>query len=320
MGELFALLALIFFSINVVVTKIASEYMSIDYGFVLSVSVNIAFSLLVFMCEQLFTHAPFTFQTTSFFLFLASGFFSTYLGRWSYFDAIIKLGPAKASAFQVSNPLFTVLLACIFFKERLSGLDVLAVALTLLGLFFVSYAPRRSPAYESIHSSSNSFVAVSSEEELVTKLQPIRFNHLHSGVVLALLSAMSYAVGNILRGLAIMGWNEPVLGAFLGATLGGCLYIITNRRKLKTFSLRKSKKVGVVLFLISGVLTISAQILVIASMRTIPVSIANLISMSQPLLVLPLSYFLLKNKEGITCYTILGSALVLIGISIILLP
>ncbi|WCK52330.1 DMT family transporter [Aneurinibacillus sp. Ricciae_BoGa-3] len=319
MGELFAVLALIFFSINVVVTKIASEYMPIDHGFVLSVSVNIVFSILVFACERLFSHVPFTFEMTSFFLFLASGLFSTYLGRWSYFDAIIKLGPAKASAFQVSNPLFTVLLACIFFQEKLSKLDMLAIILTLLGLFFVSYTPRRAPAYESNASNANSFVAVSSEDEQVAKFRPIRLN-IHSGVMLALLSATSYAVGNIVRGLAIKGWNEPVLGALLGASLGGSLYFLTNIQKLKSFSFRKSNKVGLVLFLISGILTISAQILVIASMRTIPVSIANLISMSQPLLVLPISYFFLKNQEGITRYTIVGSALVLVGISIILLP
>ena len=72
-------------------------------------------------------------------------------------------------------------------------------------------------------------------------------------------------------------------------------------------------------YALTGMLTISAQVCVIASMRYIPVSIANLITLSTPVLVTPASYFLLKNREGITLRTIFGSTLVLVGINIILL-
>jgi drug/metabolite transporter (DMT)-like permease len=66
-------------------------------------------------------------------------------------------------------------------------------------------------------------------------------------------------------------------------------------------------------------ITISAQISVIASMRYMPISIANLITMSTPVIVTPISFFLFKNQEGITYRTILGIILVLGGIFFIIL-
>ncbi|WP_375141679.1 hypothetical protein [Bacillus sp. EB600] len=69
----------------------------------------------------------------------------------------------------------------------------------------------------------------------------------------------------------------------------------------------------------SGMITISAQISVTASMIYIPISIANLITMSTPVIVTPISYFLFKNQEGITLRTVAGIILVMAGIFCIIL-
>jgi multidrug transporter EmrE-like cation transporter len=70
---------------------------------------------------------------------------------------------------------------------------------------------------------------------------------------------------------------------------------------------------GEMLALLSMVL-FSANI-ILASMRYIPVSVAaNLITLSIPILVTPVSYFLFKNQEGITYQTLIGIGLVLSGL------
>lgn len=130
---------------------------------------------------------------------------------------------------------------------------------------------------------------------------------------------MAYAVGNVVRGAAIRSWNEAILGALLGAVSGFALYLLSSAettdlvRKLKT-----ADRSGRFMYVASGILTISAQICVIASMAYIPVSISALITLSSPLMVFPLSYFLLNNEEGITGRTVLGCALTLAGIAIII--
>jgi drug/metabolite transporter (DMT)-like permease len=73
------------------------------------------------------------------------------------------------------------------------------------------------------------------------------------------------------------------------------------------------------LYVISGVLTISAQICSIWSLRYIPVSLSNLITLCTPLLVIPGSYFLFRNSEGMTYRTWLGAAMTIAGIAMILL-
>ena len=50
-----------------------------------------------------------------------------------------------------------------------------------------------------------------------------------------------------------------------------------------------------------------------------PVAVVAVITLCTPLLVFPLSYFLLKNDEGIKGRTLIGAMLTLVGIATIIL-
>ena len=140
-----------------------------------------------------------------------------------------------------------------------------------------------------------------------------RDNHLVIG-------AVSYAAGNVLRGAAVQTWNEPILGGLIGASVGLVLHFFTSSNTRHFWGILKSAdRRGLLLYILSGIMTITGQICVIASFWYMPVSLANLIALSTPILVTPMSYFLLRNQEGITLRTIFGSTLVLSGITIILL-
>jgi drug/metabolite transporter (DMT)-like permease len=301
MGEMLAFLALIMFSFNVIVTKAASGRLNLDIGFVIALSVNVLFSGCLFIIQLLANGPALEFHWLGFVMFLVSGIFASYLGRSLYFDSIAKLGPAKASTFMVSNPLFTFLISWLFLGETLSLLELAGAVVVLIGLFIVSYIPPNRTA------------------SVPVPRQKWR-QFMLPGAALALLGSMSYALGNITRGTAIQVWNEPILGGFLGALTGVSLQFLFNKQARNLIpSLRSADSKGVWLYALSGVLTISAQIGQIASMHYIPISIATLITTAQPLLVIPLSYFLLKNQEGIHARVVVGSLLVLIGISTIIL-
>lgn len=311
-GELLACIALVLFSGNIILTKIAASRLNLDLGFLISVIVNVLFSAFLFFIQVIFFEINLDWNTKGVVLFLLAGLFSTYLGRWFFFETIDKLGPARASAFQVSNPLFTTIIAWVFIGEKFNFKDFISIIIILLGLFLVSYVPRDFIKNET--AASKEFLEVQS-----ARTNPIKWI-VQSGVLLAFFSSFSYAVGNVVRGAAIQSWNQPILGGMLGALLGFVLHAFTNKNTHEFWKLiRKANSQGVALYTISGIITISAQILVIASMRYIPVSIANLITLSTPILVTPLSFFLFKNQERITFKTIIGIILALGGISSIIL-
>ncbi|MDM5196707.1 DMT family transporter [Fictibacillus enclensis] len=319
MGESLAILALVLFSSNIILTKVASERLDLQLGFLISVAVNVLFSLVLLIIQFFFRESPFQWNSFGFFFFMLSGFFNTYLGRWFFFDAIAILGPSKASTFQVSNPLFTVIIAWMFLGERLSVLDFLSIVIVLLGLFLVSYSPKvfiKKQVSATQESTGIEPHLVDEASKPPSKWKII----LKSGIFLAFFSTVSYAIGNVLRGAAIQEWNEPILGGLIGAAMGLFLHYITSSHKKNLWAqLKQADRKGFFYYLMSGVITITAQICVIASMRYIPVSIATLITLSTPLLVTPLSYYLLKNQEAITFVTVSGIALVLSGISMIIL-
>lgn len=309
MGETLAILALILFSSNIILTKLATARLNINIGFLISVWVNVLFAAVLFLLQMIFfSDGNLEWHTKGFLLFLSAGFFSTYMGRWFFFETIDKLGPSRASTFQVSNPMFTTIISWLFMGEKLSWMDLVAVGFILLGLFLVSYVAKSSVKRE-----------IASSEELLM-VQPIKESSIKllikSGILLAFLSSFSYAIGNVLRGAAIKSWNEPILGGIFGAMFGLVLFSITNKKSVRYFlaQIKKSDPKGVLMYVFSGMITISAQISVIASMRYMPISIANLITMSTPVIVAPISFFLFKNQEGITYRTIVGIIIVLVGI------
>lgn len=316
MGELLAISALTLFSANIILTKVASARISVELGFLVSVAVNVLFAFLLVTIQFTLRGDPLQVDLFALFIFMLAGFFSTYLGRWLFYDSVVRLGPSRASTFQTSNPMFTVLIAWIFLGERLNATDIAAAIGILAGLFLASYRPSQQEHDTATAQPLAQDLRVTQSE--TSKGRKMRSTISNVGTLLALSGALSYAVGNVLRGIAIRDWNEPIVGALAGAMTGLVVYSLfspATRRLLDSW--RSLDRGGLYLYAIGGVLTISAQTSMIAAMYYIPVSIATLITLSTPALVIPLGYFLLKNREGITARTVIGSSFVLAGVGAI---
>lgn len=316
MGELLATLALTMFSTNIIVTKVASARVPVGLGFLVAVIVNVFFASLLVVIQLTLRQEPLRVDLSALLLFALAGFFSTYLGRWFFYDSVVRLGPSRASSFQASNPMFTVLIAWFLLGETLTGLDVAATVAILLGLVLASHQP---PERRSV-SSSHPLERRSRRERTGSSLSHRVRLTVSSGVFLALFGAFSYAVGNVLRGLAVRDWNEPILGVLVGALAGLVAYVLlSSEARGFPSKLKRANRTSLYLYAISGVLTILAQTCMVAAMWYSPVSIVTLITLSTPVLVTPLGYFLLKNRERIVPRTVAGSAAILAGIATILL-
>ena len=310
LGYLLAVAALLLFGSGILVTKFAARRISLDLGFVIATSTNVAFAAMALLVQLAFGPEALTWNARAFWLFAAAGGFSTYLGRWFFYEAVVRFGPAKASVFQVSSPLFTALIAWLWLGEHLSLMAAVGMVMAIAGLMLVSYKPR-SPAPEKVAGLSTmpAPTSTSTRERL-----------LQSVLLLGLGSSFAYAIGNVLRGAAVRSWNEPVAGALVGAVLGLALHLAFSADKKGLIGrLQQANRQGIRLYALMGVCTISGQMCLIGAMRFIPVSVATLMTLCTPLLVFPLSHLLFKNSGDVTRNTVLGGALALAGIAIIVM-
>jgi len=303
--------ALVLFSVNIVIMRFAMAKLDLDVGFIIAMSVNLLVCALFFAFQVAWRGSLPPWDGVAFAMFALAGVFSTYLGRWFLYESVARLGPAKASTFQVSSPLFAVAIAWVFLHEVLNGAAIVGMAIAVIGLALVGSVVQRKPQRR---------VAAPADITLPNEPRRRSLALVQSGLLLGIGSSMAYAIGNVLRAAAVRRWSEAIAGALIGAAAGVALQFATDRSSLRRLrSLRTANRAGLALYTACGVLTITAQTLVIASMAYIPVSITALITLCTPLLVFPLSYFLLRNEEQLSLATLAGSLVTLSGMALLIL-
>ena len=305
LGYLLAVGALLLFTVAILIAKLASSHLKLDLGFLIATSVNVVFAALALVVQLGLRSDTIQWNAQGFWLFAAAGAFSTYLGRWFFYESVVRFGPAKASLFQVSSPLFTALMAWLMMGERLSLAVGAGIGIAIGGLVLVSYKPRG---------------ILPAGLKSVGTQQSARDRLLQSALLLGLGSSLAYAISNVLRGIAVRGWNEPVAGALAGAVAGLALHLAFSAgKKQLSARLKEASRSGILLYAVMGVCTIAAQMCLIGSMRYIPVSVAALMTLCTPVLVFPLSYWLFKGQDAITSTTLAGAAVTLVGLVMVVM-
>ena len=142
-GIALALVALAGFSANVMVARVGGARVPINAGYLVAVVVNVLFATLLLAAELATRAQPLRWSASGVLLFALAGFFSTYLGRWFMYESVARLGPARTSAFQVSSPLFTFLIALAFLGETLTAQALAGMVATALGLLVISLTGTR---------------------------------------------------------------------------------------------------------------------------------------------------------------------------------
>jgi len=304
-GYLLSGLALILFTVAILATKAASSRIALSTGFLIATAVNVVFAAAALGVQIALRGGGLTWSGHALLLFAAAGAFATYLGRWFFYESVARFGPARASVFQISSPLFVALLTWLILDEKLTRPAIFGMALTLTGLALVAFKPGFFARQKSaIGTLENGFLK----------------RILASVFVLGLISSLAYAIGNVLRGAAVRTWPEPIAGALIGAISGLVLHVLLTPKKSELLrDFKTANHEGMVLYVVVGVANISGQICTIASMRYIPLSVAALVTLCTPLLVIPLSLYLFKDQEALRVTALLGAVLTLAGIALIIL-
>ncbi len=297
MGVTFALAAMVSFATNILITRFALARMPIESGFLVVLGTNILFPLVLFGAELGLRAAPLAWDWKNFWLFAASGFLGTFLGRRMLFDAVKFLGPSRTSVFHSSAPAFAFLGAWLVAGERLGWYEIVLVLVVWGGLWLTHPPAGAQPG-----------------------ATPLTAGVLRKGLVAGLLAVAGFGFGNVVRGLAVRGWDEALLGTVIASAAAFLLQVAVTRDWPKVLGqLRSRERAAILLYVGCGVATSFGSIFVTLAMTHMEIGLAVLVVHSTPLVIFPVSVFILKHREELSVRTLAGAAMVLAGIAALLL-
>jgi drug/metabolite transporter (DMT)-like permease len=229
-------------------------------------------------------------SSPAFLLLGISGLLGIALGDTFFFKALIQLGPRLTILLGTLGPVFTVILAVFFLRERPSILVWMGIPLIIGGTTWVLW--ERTP------------------------LEKLKANWTH-GIKYALLSALCMSLGIIFAkiGVASCSTLQATLIRFLwsviGLTLWGC---VTGELKNWLIPFINPRLLKLIFFTVLIVIFGGFWLFLVA-LKYIDASIAAILNSTTPLFILPMAVFLLKEK--ISLRAILGAILAVGGIALI---
>jgi drug/metabolite transporter (DMT)-like permease len=220
-----------------------------------------------------------------FLLLGASGLLGIALGDTLFFRALIYLGPRLTVLLGTAGPVVTVLLAVIFLKERPSLQAWIGIILVLTGITWILW-----------------------------KLSPkarTQSNYL-PGIKYLLLSIACTSIGIIFAKIGVSSTSalQALFIRFLGGAVGLAVFGCASR-KLTTWLLpfRNLRLLKFIAFTVL-VVVFGGFWLFLLSLKYIDASIATILNSTEPLFILPLAAFVLKEKISLSEIT---GAIVAVG-------
>ena len=290
MGIAFAIAGMLGFASNILLTRYALARMPLEAGFFVVLAVNTLFPAALFGGELLLRTTPWAWDWKNAGLFSLAGIIGTFVGRRMLFDAVKLLGPARASVFHSTAPIFALVGAWLLAEERLGAYELAIMVVVMAGLLCTQ--PRAT--YTSKHPDASA---------------------LRGGMLAGAVAVAGFGMSNVVRGIAVREWNEPILGAALSSlTALAAQAAVTRSWSAIGAQFRKADRAALLLYAGCGVATTFGSVFLASAMRHMEIALAVLVVHSTPLFIFPVSVFVLRNREEVTGRTVMGAVLVLLGI------
>lgn len=294
MGIAYALLAMLCFATNIVITRFAIARLPVEAGFFVVLATNVLFPAALFAAELGAREAPYAWHWKGAGLFAIGGVIGTFLGRRFLFDTVRLLGPSRASVFHSTAPAFALIGAWLLAGEILGAYEIALMLVVWAGLWLTQ--PRAG------------------------SLQALAPELLRKGFAAGLLTVAGFGFGNVLRGLAMRAWEEAALGTVIASVAAlACQFAVTRNWGKIGAQLRGADRTAIWLYVGCGVFTSLGSIFISLAMTRIEIALAVLVVHTTPLVIFPVSVFLLKNREELTPRTVVGALVVLAGIAFLAL-
>ena len=223
-----------------------------------------------------------------------SGLVGLTIGDSLYFGALLALGPRRALLLWALTPPATVLLGWVFLGEHLVAGQIAGIALTLAGVIWVIV------------------------ERTHTTARKARIRS-RTGILLGVGAAVCQAVGNLLTkagGGDLPALEISVVRLAFGAA--GLLVVAGAMGQLRTVApVVKSPRLAGGVFVATLIGTYLGLWLSMAGLRYAEIGVASTLSCTSPIFVLPLAYFV--SKERVSARAAAGALIAVLGIGLIFL-
>ena len=238
---------------------------------------------------------PFSAGSSRWFWLSLSGIIGLSLGDAFLFQSLVSVGTRLGSLLLSLAPIFGSIIAWIFFGEALSILQIMGIVLALAGI---------------------AWVVASHEEPPDTP-----HGHTRRGVIFGILAGLGQAVGLVLSKQGMFGGFSPFQAnaiRMLAAVSFTWVWATVAGEAGSTFQELRSKPCILGLLALGAfvgpVLGVTSSLLAI---QYIEIGIASTLNSLTPVIILPISYFLLKEKVG--WQAIVGTLLAIAGVAILFL-
>ena len=282
----FALTALIFTRTGQMVGSQVTNRLRLTFALIYLVIIN-----LVLFREPL----PFSAEGSRWFWLGLSGIIGLSLGDAFLFQSFVSVGPRLGTLLLSLAPIFGSIIAWVFFREILSSLQITGIVLALAGI---------------------AWVVLSHEEPPDTPHGQTR-----RGVLFGVLAGLGQAIGLVLSKQGMFGDFSPFQAnaiRMLVAVIFVWGWTAFDGKVGATFAALRGKPNVLRLLAIGAVvgplLGVSASLLAVQHAE---VGVASTLMALPPVLILPISYFVFKEKIG--WQAIFGTILAIAGVAVLFL-
>jgi drug/metabolite transporter (DMT)-like permease len=282
----FAMTALIFTQTGRMVGSQVTNRMRLTFALIYLIILN-----AILFREPL----PFSAEGSRWLWLSLSGIIGLSLGDAFLFQALVSVGPRLGTLLLSLAPIFGSIIAWVFFGETLTVVQITGIALALAGIAWV----------------------VTSHEEPPDTPR----GHTKRGVLFGVLAGLGQAVGLVLSKQGMFGDFSPFQAnaiRMLAAVIFIWGWTVFDGKVGATFTALRDKPrmVGLIALgaVVGPLLGVSASLLAVQHAE---VGVASTLMSLPPVIILPISYFALKERIG--WQAILGTVLAIIGVAVLFL-
>jgi len=293
-GEIAALATAFFFAITALIFTSTSR----SVGSQVTNRMRLLFALIYLIVLNLILFrqpVPFSADSSRWFWLSMSGIIGLSLGDAFLFQSLVSVGTRIGSLLLSLAPIFGSIIAWICFGEVLSILQITGIVLALAGIAWVVASHQEPP--NTPH------------------------GHTRRGVIFGVLAGLGQAVGLVLSKQGMSGGLSPFQAneiRMLAAVGFSWLLAVGTGKAANTFQeLRGKPRVLALIALGAFVGPVLGVVSSLIAIQYIEIGIASTLNALTPVIILPISYFVLKEKIG--WQAIVGTLLAIAGVAILFL-